>query len=180
MALLGKVAATIFIAICAFFGFGPDEWVRLVMPGPDTNLALLVARIVFLVLGAAVLGLFLYQEVIGWLPWSKPIPLPEAAREAYDKMQGTLWRLAADKWHGNPSERLDFFASYLAQHAQLLGCAPPSKMLLPIPAEELRSGTFRNGGDVFRKHLESTDTYVGMAIARSEFKKALKRMHDAK
>jgi hypothetical protein len=57
-AFIGKIAASIFLAVCAFLGFGPDKWVAWVM-GPD--IAPWVARTVFVLLGL-VTGWFLMPE----------------------------------------------------------------------------------------------------------------------
>jgi hypothetical protein len=58
--LAGKVIATIFVAVCALLGFGPDWIGGLIVSTPP---AILVLRIIFLVLGATVLSLSLYQSV---------------------------------------------------------------------------------------------------------------------
>jgi hypothetical protein len=179
MAFFGRLAATAFVALCGLLGFGPDEWVRFVIPGPDTSISLIAARVVFLLLGAGVLGVALYQLITGWLPWLRPIPLPEAARMAYDQLDGTLWRTVTDKWNNTPDERLSFIATYLAQHVSLVASSPPSQKQMPIPPEEFKSGVFHDGGRVFRRHFEEHDHFVDLAISRSNLKAAIKRMKDA-
>jgi hypothetical protein len=59
---LGRIVTAILLAVCAFFGFGPDQWVRWVMPGPDTDLSVWVARLIFLFFGSV--GLVLWVSFL--------------------------------------------------------------------------------------------------------------------
>lgn len=62
--LLGKLAATLFLAVCAYFGFGPDKWMPWIVESASP--ITFVMRIVFLALGAVVLLLWGYYLVSRW------------------------------------------------------------------------------------------------------------------
>jgi hypothetical protein len=107
---------------------------------------------------------------------NKLIPLREGALIAYDKLDGTLWRAATDKWHGGPEERLAFMATYLAHNAAIYGLTPPSRQSKRIRENEFRSGTFLNGGNSFRRHSDKHDAYTELTIATDDLKEAIRRM----
>lgn len=106
----------------------------------------------------------------------KVLSLSEAAQIAYDELDGTMWRMAADKWHGSPEERLDFMATYIIHNAPIEGCSPPSKIRKHIPQDEFKSGVVKGGGRSFQRHYDNQDTYVDLAVREEDFRDALKRM----
>ena len=58
-ALVGKLLAALFIAICAAFGFGPDKWAAFLVKGLPTWITPIKVRIAFLILASLVFYLLL-------------------------------------------------------------------------------------------------------------------------
>ena len=58
-ALVGKLLAALFIAICAAFGFGPDKWAAFLVEGLPTWITPIKVRIAFLILASLVFYLLL-------------------------------------------------------------------------------------------------------------------------
>ena len=108
----------------ATFGIYPDQWVAKMLNWAATPEIL--SAITWTIAGlCGVLGLMFGPQIADTIHRklrrkegvfslyqnSNLIPLPDAAQIAYDELDGTLWRTAADKWHGKPEERLDFMAA---------------------------------------------------------------------
>jgi len=104
------------------------------------------------------------------------ISLPDAAQIAYDELDGTDWRLAADNWHSKPEERLDFMATYISYNVPISGCSPPGKVRKQIPQDEFRSGAFLGGGRAFRRQSDNFDTYTDMVVREEDLRDALEKM----
>jgi hypothetical protein len=52
----GKLAETLFIAVCLALGFGPDEWAKFIMTGLPIGVTPVLAQAVFLTLAALTFG----------------------------------------------------------------------------------------------------------------------------
>jgi hypothetical protein len=63
-AFVGKLLASIFIAVCVGLGFGPQEWARFVL-GDLPYFGQIAARIAFIVLGLGVLLLLVWPQFSG-------------------------------------------------------------------------------------------------------------------
>jgi hypothetical protein len=107
-------------------------------------------------------------------PNDRFIPLREAAQLAYDEADGTTFRLG--RGTKSPEERLAIMATYLANNAVIFGVKPPSEEMLHIPLKEFSKGTFKNGGESFRAHTDSKDTYVKLCILEKHLRAAIRRM----
>jgi hypothetical protein len=57
----GRIIGAIILAICAFFGFAPEDWVTGLLPLPWSDTALVLARVTFLVIGGGAV-VFLWQS----------------------------------------------------------------------------------------------------------------------
>lgn len=139
-AFVGRLLATIFIAICLALGFGPDSWAKVIL-GIDPTL---VARGAFVILGAIV-------AFILWLQWSKrepvsagssthdlmnklqrgefeflypPLPgeyrrpdghlsLKEAATRAYEQTRGSAAAEIAERMANGPNDILEWYGTAL-------------------------------------------------------------------
>lgn len=106
-------------------------------------------------------------------PNDRFIPLREAAQQAYDEADGTTFRMGRGK---SPEDRLAIMATYLANNAVIFGVKPPSEDMKHIPLKEFRMGTFKNGGESFRKLTDTQDTYVRLCILEKHLRAAIRRM----
>ena len=71
--VVGGIFITLFIAVCAAFGFGPDKWAAIVLGLPTTPL---IARIGFIALGLLAVGTFYGPVIWRWLSqWKIRWPL---------------------------------------------------------------------------------------------------------
>jgi hypothetical protein len=64
---IGRILATVFIAVCAYLGFGPQELAPMILGGIDS---VLLARAVFIALGLATFSFLLAPHIRRW--WQKP------------------------------------------------------------------------------------------------------------
>jgi hypothetical protein len=107
-------------------------------------------------------------------PHDRFIPLRVAAQQAYDEADGTTFRIG--RGAKSPEERLAIMATYLANNAVIFGVKPPSEERLHIPLKEFSQGTFKNGGESFRRLTDSKDTYVQLCILEKHLQAAIRRM----
>jgi hypothetical protein len=104
------------------------------------------------------------------------MPLREAAQLAYDEADGTTFRIRRGR---SPEEKLEIMATYLANNAPILGVRPPSEDMKPIAAEEFAKGTFKQGGNAFRRHTDAGDTYVSLSIMEADLRRVIVKMCSA-
>jgi hypothetical protein len=107
-------------------------------------------------------------------PNDRFIPLREAAQRAYDEADGSTFRLG--RGAKSPEERLAIMATYLANNAVIFGVKPPAEEMLHIPLKEFSQGTFKNGGESFRRLTDPEDTYVRLCILEKHLRAAIRRM----
>jgi len=58
---IGKLAGALFIAMCLFLGFGPDEWAKFIVTGFPIWVTPVVAQAVFLTLAALTSGALIWS-----------------------------------------------------------------------------------------------------------------------
>jgi hypothetical protein len=84
---VGRIAYAFVLALAVAVGFGPEEWVKAVLPFLEGPVSLLGARLVFIAVGVSVLGLW------GWSLWSSRKPTEHVTRIKYSSRQ-TITRVA--------------------------------------------------------------------------------------
>ena len=101
------------------------------------------------------------------------MPMREAAELVYNAMDGTTFPMN----HNRPLEvRLASMATMLASRVTVLGARPPSGELVEVPREEFALGMFRDGGSVFRRHAETADAWVNLAVHESAVRATIQEL----
>jgi hypothetical protein len=72
----GKLAATLFIAICLALGFGPDEWAKFIVTGLPIWVTPGLAQAVFLILAALTFGALIWPFLLRWRVHYSSVPQP--------------------------------------------------------------------------------------------------------
>jgi len=185
---LGKLAGAVFLAICATYGFGPDEWVRNIWPNMS-EIVLVTLRGVFLVAGAAALfSMWKHYShspnVASWLHWPFGyIPIDEAARIAYQRTQDTHFAGWADACEelGDGSV-LGAYAKHLGQctSVRVSGIRPHMEH-----REEISKAFFNDidievrDGLLIHRNSPSKPLYTRLAIRRQDLAKAIEELKHA-
>jgi hypothetical protein len=177
-AMLGKLIITIFIAACAFFGFGPDRWIALVM-GVEPSLVIL-ARIVLVGTGLATFLVLVgpwIRHQLGALAWLGPSyePLPSVARRLYEATLGTAIAEFAKNSSDTPDEILGWYAFWAVQKGlPIYGKRPPSSVMELIPQLTLGGSvlfSFKAGAAELLQDFGSP-LYVDLAVKRADLRRA--------
>ena len=110
------------------------------------------------------------------------IPLPEAARIAYEeaRLSGSIWahaaeRLAADK---TPAGILDYIAMRFAMDADMWGRRPPSTRVELINRKEATYGAFRGGAKELRLRDKSCTVFTDLKVARSDLRAVVENFRE--
>jgi hypothetical protein len=149
LAFLGKLAATAFLAACAFYGFGPEKWVRAVLPPGIGDAWLLAVRIAFLVCGAAAIVIWAVRRKkahdatagSGKLDKNENfLPAKKAVTYAYDRLHKTEWGSYFRGWSREQTE----------EEKVITGCHMLVNHGVPAYGKEPLSTEYRpvNTGDV--------------------------------
>ena len=109
----------------------------------------------------------------------KWVPLADAAQRMYDELEGTDWRMTADK-EPTTEARLNYMAMALAHHAPIEGRPPPSSSYKHIAPKEFDAGLIKGSGKYFQRHYESYLTFVDMRVREEDLLDALERMKAGK
>ncbi len=98
------------------------------------------------------------------------MPMREAAEKVYNALDGTTFPMN----HSRPLDvRLASMATMLAARITVLGARPPSGELVQVPREEFALGMFREGGSVFRRHAETADAWVRLAVREADVRETI-------
>ena len=150
----GKIAAALFIAVCAALGFGPEKWATYVLSGLVEPLA---ARIGFIALGgAAVFCLIRFSSSDARATAAEPdvrhlrlperpagsISLRDAARGAYEQIRGSDFAKEVEEIGRTPLEILRLMAQ------QFLGRGVVIGKRWPADTYELLDGNKRKGWNI--------------------------------
>ena len=101
------------------------------------------------------------------------MPMHEAAEKVYNALDGTTFPMN----HSGPMEaRLASMATMLAARIPVRGARVPGGALEVVPREELQRGMFRDGGKVFRRHAETADAWVDLAVMESDVQEAIRQL----
>lgn len=114
-----------------------------------------------------------------WL--QSKMPLPEAARRAYEKLDGTLWREAADKFEKSSEGRLKYMAIGIAHEIPIFGKRPPSTKYGEIDKSLFSPNNIQDGANTISAHFLSQGIeFVDLAINKSDLRIAIRRMCSAR
>jgi hypothetical protein len=113
------------------------------------------------------------------------IPMPEAARLAYEELReiGSMWAGAADRLAARleGESRNDAALRYMAvalhnQDVPIYGAHPPSRRRELIDLDEFKRGGFDNAGATFSYYMEKEPRYVDLAVRKGELAAAIEKM----
>jgi hypothetical protein len=131
-AFSGKIAATLFIAVCIALGFGPTEWAAMLL-GVEFQL---IGRAIFVLLAMATLAGLL------WPYWRQPrLFINDAAQKAYETAESAGLSGVAYGTNQTPAERLRHIMNSLmtSDIIRFRGQRPPSTHSILIPKSELEN-----------------------------------------
>lgn len=108
------------------------------------------------------------------------LPLRAAAVLAYEKLDGGLYQIAADRMHDEPSpaSSLEYMAQLLVNRGdmRLFGLRPPSRKFKAIEPVLLRRGAIEGNCSVFRPHDPKELPWVDLYVRRTELRARIKTM----
>ncbi len=189
---VGKLTATLLIAIALALSFGPDKWATAMLG--LTGYGVWAARaVLFLFALLLVWGAFLKPPIERgaaiWTwrfrpedrdrwPWRRLVPLDVAARRAYEKSRGRtpsarqITAQAADTM--SKGQPLSWFGYALLGEGTIpvYGRHPPSTQLEIIPTQMIKGGAALSDDVKTSKRSGHTD----LAIKRVDFKRRLREI----
>ena len=109
------------------------------------------------------------------LPVRRLISLPEAARIAYERTRGTMTGYVAERMMDRPDVLGYYFHALTGMDGvTLYGTHPPSTRREPVPASELSSGVFIDGGSAFRRHGQKHAEFANLQIKRADLRRYIR------
>lgn len=103
----------------------------------------------------------------------RSMPMREAAERVYNALDGTTFPMN----HSGPMEvRLGSMATLLAGRIPVRGARVAGGALETVPREEFRGGMFRDCGSAFRRHAETADAWVDLAVMESDVQEAIRQL----
>jgi len=163
-AFLGRIAAYLFVAICAALGFGPPEWAAMIL-GTDPSL---LARAGFLILAALTFAVVAGPHLVGLR--RQTIPLKEAAQIAYETAERAGLIGVAYGLDQTPAERLlHSMDTLLVQNIRFYGQKPPSTRKVRIPKSELENLHPRAGSNELTDIIGRKVEYEDVSLSRLDF-----------
>lgn len=120
---------------------------------------------------------------LGILTFSGKIPLPDAARIAYEEARAcdSIWahaaeRLAVDK---SPDGILDYIACYFAGETQLYGKRKPSERLEKIDTFQAKQGTFTEGAKYLCLRAQAKTVFSDIRVATKDLRSVVRQMRES-
>ena len=101
------------------------------------------------------------------------LPLREAGQAVYDAMDGATFQMNRNL---SAEGRLASMAMMLASQIPVYGCPPDSGEPVAIAREEFAQGSFRDGGNAFRRHADREDTWVRLAVREGDLQDTIRRL----
>jgi hypothetical protein len=172
-----KIMWVFVIVVSGYIGLSPEAWVRTLIPANFAEGSLLVARVIFLFLGSAVLVLCIQNlRAIHWP--SEFVPMEFAAISAYEKAREKELVLAymAERASGmgmrpgSEDDIINFLATWVARKIEPFGIRPPvrkSEVFL------VGGGSFKNRGSEYWDSLAQAPTYRDVRVKRADLNKLL-------
>ena len=112
-----------------------------------------------------------FTRNVGWFG------MAEASAYAFGKLENTVIAALVVRNNHNQERRLELMASYLAHNAPFYGKIPPSQERRLIDPDELKRGSFYEGGAAFRYTSDTHNKYIGLEMRKRDVEVAIKQMH---
>ena len=101
------------------------------------------------------------------------LPMRVAAERVYNALDGTTFPMN----HNLPMEaRLAGMATMLAARIPVTGVRPSGGEPVTVSREEFELGSFRDGGNAFRRHAETADAWVGLAVLEADVQATIRQL----
>jgi hypothetical protein len=161
------------LQVAGFFGISPATICSLavVLIGSLGNFS-------FFYLGLVAVLVFVFVFCLTWRFGSVSLSL--GARQAYEKLRGTVWAEAAERLRidSSPNGILDYVATAISLHAPIYGEYLPSTRLEKIPDRHTKSGSIKEGATVLQLNDQHKREVVGLRVKRSHLRGAIKHMSE--
>lgn len=166
------LAVTFFLArLSMMWTTGHEEW------GPRLEYMAVICSVL-------TVGFFLWPQLKKMFsPWNirRLVTLNEAATEALDSVEGSVFAHAARRPFIAPHGALSYVATNLfLNETPMYGKRVPSAKLRPMPDDLLFANEFADNATIVRDTFSQEITYIDIVVKRNDLKKAiasLKKRH---
>lgn len=200
LAFAGKMVATIFLAVCIAYGFGPDTWIAFLL-GP--TVAPWIARLAFILLAVISGAVFFFslhdkktpvinfpnnadrrlrelrgivtakpEPTVGSLEWrySKCVSLEDAAKIAYGETRKSIAAEFAEMGDAGADEIVSWYAYAITGCVDVYGTRPPSNKYERL---NLKDASLKKSTLNFTSPIHNSAYYDDLIIEKEELAKAI-------